>query len=155
MAEGELLVESADSGRTSSPSWKPPLSWKRQAERLSKEARVFYFAFRHPRVAWYARLLAVFTAAYLFSPVQLIPSYIPFIGFLDDLLVLFVGVKILRKIIPPDVLSECHELADAAETRRKEEIKSTGAAIGFAMIVFLWLVGTVVASVLIVRCIRH
>jgi uncharacterized membrane protein YkvA (DUF1232 family) len=155
MAEGDLLVESADSGRTRPRTRKQLPSWKRQAQRLSQEARVFYFAFKHPRVPWYARLIAVCTAAYLFSPVQLIPSYIPFIGFLDDVLVLFVGVKILRKIIPPDVLMECRALADAAEMRRREEIKSTGAAIGFAMIVSLWLLGTVIASVLIVKYIRH
>jgi hypothetical protein len=50
---------------------------------------------------------------------------------------------------------ECRALADAAEMRRREEIKSTGAAIGFAMIVSLWLLGTVIASVLIVKYIRH
>jgi uncharacterized membrane protein YkvA (DUF1232 family) len=144
MAEGDSLVESAQLP-----------SWKRQAQRLSQEARVFYFAFKHPRVPWYARLIAVCTAAYLFSPVQLIPSYIPLIGFLDDVLVLFVGVKILRKIIPPDVLMECRALADAAEMRRKERIQSVGAAVGFAMIVSLWLLGTVFATVLIVKYFRH
>ena len=123
--------------------------WKRQAERLRKEAHVFYFAFKHPRVHWYARLIAICVAVYLLSPIQLIPSYIPVIGFLDDLLVLFVGAKLLRRIIPPDVLAECRELAETAEIRRKQEARSPLAFVGLVAIVSLWLLITVAASALI------
>ena len=73
--------------------------WKRQAQLLQREARGFYFAFKHPRVHWCAKLVAAGTAAYLFSPIQLIPSFIPVVGFLDDLLILFLGVKLLQRII--------------------------------------------------------
>ena len=59
--------------------------------------------------------LATCTAGYLFNPVQLIPSFNPAIGFLDNPLVLFFGAKVLRMITPPNVLTECHELAKAAE----------------------------------------
>ena len=63
--------------------------WWRQAQRVQKQAHVFYFVFKHPRNPWYAKMIAACTAGYLLSPVQLIPSFIPGIGFLDDLLVLF------------------------------------------------------------------
>jgi uncharacterized membrane protein YkvA (DUF1232 family) len=126
-----------------------------QAQRLQKEAQVFYFAFKHPRVRWHARLVAACTAAYLFSPIQLIPSFIPVIGFLDDLLVLFVGVKVVQKLIPPDVFAECRMLAEGAEQRRREEIRSTGAMVGFLAIAFLWLVAAVGGSAVMVTYIRR
>ncbi len=129
----------------------PKMSWKEQAQRVQREAHVYYFAFKHPRVPWYAKAVAACSACYLFSPVQLIPSYIPVIGFLDDFLVLFVAAKLLQRIIPPDVLAECRDLADAAEMRRKEEIRSTGAVIGFVAIVAIWLLVAAGLSVLMVR----
>ncbi len=126
-------------------------SWRKQAQRIHQEAQVYYFAFKHPRVPWYAKLIAACSAGYIFSPVQLIPSYIPFIGFLDDFFVLFVGAKLLRKFIPADVLAECRQLADAAHMRRKEEIRSTAAVIGFVVIVTVWLLAAVGASILILK----
>jgi uncharacterized membrane protein YkvA (DUF1232 family) len=132
-----------------------PQRWRRQAERLQKEAHVFYFAFKHPRMPWHAKLVVAGTAAYLLSPIQLIPSFIPVIGFLDDLLVIVVGVKLLRKIIPPDVLTECRELAAAAEMRRNEEIRSSLSVVGFVAIASLWLLAAVTATVLIAAYIRH
>jgi uncharacterized membrane protein YkvA (DUF1232 family) len=131
------------------------MSWRQQAQRLHREAHVFYFAFKHPRTPWYARLVAVCTAGYLFSPIQLIPSFIPVIGFLDDLLVLFLGVKLLQRITPPDVLAECRELAKAAEMRRKEEIRSSAAVVASVTIVTLWLFAAVTASALMAGYIPH
>jgi uncharacterized membrane protein YkvA (DUF1232 family) len=125
-------------------------SWKHQARRVHREAQVFYFALKHPRVPWYGKLVAACTAGYLFSPVQLIPSFIPVIGFADDFLVLFLGIKTLHRIIPPDVLMECRELAKAAEMRREDEIRSTAAVIAFVAVVTLWLLAAVAASRLIV-----
>jgi len=104
---------------------------------------------------WYARLVVACAAAYLLSPIQLIPSFIPVIGFLDDLLVLVVGVKLLRRIIPPDVLTECRALAAAAEMRRNEEIRSSLSVVGFLAIASLWLMAVVTASVLIAAYFRR
>jgi uncharacterized membrane protein YkvA (DUF1232 family) len=129
--------------------------WRGQAERLEKEARVYYFAFKHPRMPWYAKLVVAGTAAYLLSPIQLIPSFIPVIGFLDDLLVLVVGVKLLRKIIPPDVLTECRELAAAAQMQRNAEIRSPLAIFGMVAIASLFLVAAVAATALIAAYIRR
>jgi uncharacterized membrane protein YkvA (DUF1232 family) len=124
------------------------MSWRQQAQRLHREAQVFYFAFKHPRVHWFAKLIAACTAGYVFSPIQLIPSFVPVIGFLDDFLVLFLGVKLLKKIIPPDVMTECRALAEAAEMRRKEEIRSTAAVIAFVAIALVWLLAAVTAGAL-------
>jgi len=126
-------------------------SWKQRVQRLQKEVHVFYFAFKHPRVRWYAKLVAACSAGYLFSPIQLIPNYIPVIGFSDDFLVLFVGAKVLQRIIPPEVLTECRELADSAEVRRTEEVRSTPALVAFVVIAAVWLLAAVGAGVLMAR----
>ena len=131
------------------------MNWREQAQRLQKEAHVFYFVFKHPETRWYARLVAICMAAYLFSPIQIIPNYIPVIGVLDDALVVFLGVKLLQRITPAHVLAECRELADAAEVRRKEKIRSKAAAIASAVIVILWLLVAVAASVLMARYFRR
>lgn len=130
-------------------------SWRQQAQRLQKEAHVFYFVFKHPRTRWYTKCLAACTAGYLLSPIQLIPSFIPVIGFLDDILVLFLGAKLVKKLTPPDVLSECRERADAAETRRKEEVRSGFARFAFVAIAALWLAAVVTASTIVAAYIYH
>ena len=126
------------------------VSWKKQAQRLRKEAHVFYFAFKHSRMPWSARLVAVCTAGYLFSPVQLIPSFIPVIGFLDDFVVLLLGVKLLQRITPPDVLAECRELAKAAEVQRRKDIETSATAAASVVIAVLWMLMAVGAGALIV-----
>ena len=131
------------------------MSWRQRAQRLQKEAHVFYFAFKHPRTPWYARLVAACTAGYPLSPIQFIPSFIPVIGFLDDFLVLLLGAKLLQRIIPTDVLAECRQSAEAAETRRKEEITSSARTVAALAIATLWLLVAVVASGLIAACISH
>lgn len=136
---------------------KPPsaVSWGQRAQRLQKDAHVFYLVFKHPHTRWYARLVAAFTAGYLLSPIQLIPNFIPVIGCLDDMLVLFVGVKLLQRLTPADVLTECRELADAAETRRKEETRwATAVAAPFA-IATVWFLAAIVASALMAAYVYH
>lgn len=127
------------------------MNWRNRARRVHREAHVYYFAFKHPRAPWYAKVVAACSAGYIFSPIQLIPSYIPVIGFLDDFLVLFVGAKLLRRFIPPEVLAECGELADAAVMRREEEERSTPAVVALVLIVVIWLLIAVGASLLMAR----
>ena len=129
--------------------------WKERAQRLHKEAHVFYFVLKHPRTRWYARVIAGCTAAYLLSPVQLIPNFIPIIGFLDDFLVVLLGAKILQRITPVEVFIECRQLADAAEISRKEEIRSVAATAGYVAIVTLWMLAAVGASAIIASYFRH
>ena len=131
------------------------ISLRQQAQQVQKEAHVFYFAFKHPRMRWYARLVAGCTAGYLLSPIQLIPSYIPGIGFLDDLLVLFLGAKLLQKITPLDVMTECRELAEEADVRRKGEIGWAAAVAVPAAVVALWLLSAIATSALMASYLHH
>ena len=110
---------------------------------------------KHPGTPWYAKLVAACTAGYLFSPVQLIPNYIPVIGMLDDVLIVFLGVKLIQIITPADVLTKCRQLADAAEVRRNEKIRSTAAVIASVVITTIWLLVAVMASILMAKYIRH
>jgi len=116
------------------------IAWRQHAQQLQKKTQIFYFALKHPRMPWYARLVAACSAGYLFSPIQLIPSFIPAIGFLDDLLVLFLGVKLLQKITPPDVLTECHQLAEAADVQRKDETRSSATIAAAIVVATVWLI---------------
>jgi uncharacterized membrane protein YkvA (DUF1232 family) len=125
------------------------MKWEQQAQRIHSEAQTFYFAFRHPRVHWHAKLVAACTAGYLFSPIQLIPTFIPVIGLLDDILVLFLGVKLLQRIIPPDILAECRELAKVAEMRRKDEVRSPATVIAVLAVASVWLFAAIAGSALI------
>ena len=131
------------------------MSWRRRARQLQKEAHVFYFVVKHPRTRWYAKVVAACTACYLVSPIQLIPNFIPVIGFLDDFVVLFVGVKLLQKITPADVFRECRELADAAEARRNQEPKWAGAVVVPVIIVTMWILVAISASTLLAAYIYH
>ena len=124
-------------------------TWRKQAQRICTQAQIFYFALKHPRVHWFAKLVAAGTAGYLFSPIQLIPSFIPVVGLLDDFMVLFLGVKLLQRMIPEDVLDECVEQARIAEMRRKDEIRSTAAVIAFLAVATVWFFVAITASKLI------
>jgi uncharacterized membrane protein YkvA (DUF1232 family) len=122
-------------------------TWTERIQRLRTETHVFYLVLKHPRTRWYARLVAACAAGYVLSPIQLIPNFIPVIGTLDDMLVLFVGAKLLKIITPADVLAECRERAKAAANRRKE-IKGAAAFVAPVVIVTVWILAAITASVL-------
>lgn len=130
-------------------------SWRQRTERLRKEAHVFYFLLKHPSTPWYAKAVAALAAGYVLSPIQLIPNFIPVIGTLDDLLVLFIGIKLVQKITPADVLTECRELADAAETRRNEENRWASSVVAPVVIATMWILAAITASALMAAYIYH
>ena len=130
-------------------------SWSDKAQKLQKEAHVFYFAFKHPGTPWYARLIAACAACYLLSPIQIIPSFIPVIGFMDDLVVLVVGFKLIQKSISPEVLEECRERAEAAELKRRAKDSSVTEVVVSITVATLWLASAATGSLLIASYFRH
>lgn len=86
---------------------------------MKQETFAIYLASQDPRVAWYAKLLAVCVVAYLFSPIDLIPDFIPVIGYLDDLILVPLGIWLVLKMIPPEVLNECREKAKIITDKSK------------------------------------
>jgi uncharacterized membrane protein YkvA (DUF1232 family) len=89
--------------------------WKQHARHLKRETYALYLAYRDPRVPWYAKLLAACVVAYAFSPIDLIPDFIPVVGYLDDLVLVPLGIALSLKLIPPQVMAECRTRAAAAE----------------------------------------
>ncbi|HZG66203.1 MAG TPA: YkvA family protein [Herpetosiphonaceae bacterium] len=81
--------------------------WKQRARQLKTELYALYLAYKDPRVPWYARLFAACVVGYAFSPIDLIPDPIPVLGYLDDLVLVPVGVALALRMIPPLVLAEC------------------------------------------------
>ena len=119
-------------------------SLKQLAKKLKKETYTIYLASSDPRVPWYARMLAGVTVAYAFSPIDLIPDFIPIIGYLDDLIVVPLGIWLVIKMIPPAVLAECREKAAAEINRRKPTNQAAAAVIvaiwiGLGILAVIWL----------------
>ena len=92
-------------------------SLKAWAGRLKTELRALYLAYGDPRVPTHARVLAIVVVAYAFSPIDLIPDAIPILGYLDDLLLVPLGIAIAVRMIPRHVLAECRERAQTLAAR--------------------------------------
>jgi uncharacterized membrane protein YkvA (DUF1232 family) len=89
-------------------------TWRKKARALKRETYAVYLACRDPRVPWYGRLLAACIVGYAFSPIDLIPDFVPVLGYLDDLILIPLGIALLLKIIPSEVIAECRERAAVA-----------------------------------------
>lgn len=80
--------------------------WKLRAKALKRDVRALYLARGDPRVPWYAKLLGALIVGYALSPIDLIPDFIPVVGFLDDLILLPAGILLLIRFIPTEVMDE-------------------------------------------------
>jgi uncharacterized membrane protein YkvA (DUF1232 family) len=106
---------------------------------IKRDAHAIYLAARDPRTPWYAKALALFIAGYALSPIDLIPDFIPVLGYLDDLIILPLGIMAVVKLIPPEVMAE-HRAAAALAA---ECPVSRNAA---AAIFCLWAAGIMLAA---------
>ena len=86
--------------------------WKQRARQLKRELYALYLAYNDPRVPWYARAFAACVVGYAFSPIDLIPDPIPVLGYLDDLILVPLGITLALRMIPPAVMVECRVRAD-------------------------------------------
>jgi uncharacterized membrane protein YkvA (DUF1232 family) len=106
---------------------------KARARLLKTEITALYLALRHPRTPWYAKAFIAAIVAYALSPIDLIPDFIPVLGFLDEIVLLPFAIVLAVKLVPPEVMAECR--ARAVETGR---VKSIAGRVGAAIIVVLW-----------------
>ena len=88
--------------------------WKERARSLRTDTYALYLACRDPRVPWYAKALIIATISYALSPIDLIPDFIPIIGYLDDLVIVPAGIYLALKMIPGEVLAEKRDAAGKA-----------------------------------------
>lgn len=108
--------------------------WKLWAKKLKVEVYALYLSYKDPRVPWYARVFAACVVGYAFSPIDLIPDPIPILGYLDDPVLIPIGVVLALRMIPADVMSECRE--------RARELMSQGMPVNKAaavIIVGIWI----------------
>src|SRR5262249_45855000 len=102
------------------------------ARTIKRDAVAVWIAARDPRVPWYAKLVAAAVAAFAFSPIDLIPDFVPVLGYLDDIAIVPAGILLTVRLIPAGLMDEFR-----AEAERRIEQPRSG--IGAAAIVFLWL----------------
>ena len=106
---------------------------KNWARALKRDVHAIYLAARDPRVPWYAKILAMAVAGYALSPIDLIPDFIPVVGYLDDLIIVPLGIWLVVSLIPLQVMAEYRAIASAAGERPR----SKAAAI---TIVAIWII---------------
>lgn len=102
------------------------------ARGLKRQTLVVYFAARDARTPWAVRLLALLVAAYALSPIDLIPDFIPVLGYLDDVILVPLGLALVLRLTPAPVMNSARERADAAADRPISWVMA-------AVIVLLWL----------------
>lgn len=125
-------------------------AWKQRVRQLKKETYAIYLACKDPRVPWYAKVLAACVVAYAFSPIDLIPDFIPVLGYLDDLILVPLGIILVLRMLPADILTECRGKAEATMAQTKP--KSWIAAV---VIVTIWLLLGVLAVIWIGRILKQ
>ncbi len=111
-------------------------SWARA---IKRDVLVLWLAARDPRVPWYAKAVAALVAAYALSPIDLIPDFIPVLGYLDDLIIVPLGIVLALKVMPPHLIDDLR--AKAAEMEGKP--RSTA---GMIAILAVWVAAVVLVA---------
>jgi uncharacterized membrane protein YkvA (DUF1232 family) len=118
---------------------------KARARALKPETYAIYLAARDPRTPWYAKALIFFVVAHTFSPIDLIPDFIPILGYLDDLIITPGGIWLAVRMIPPEVLAEARATAATRGIDRRVGI------IGATIIILVWILALIGAVYLFLR----
>ncbi len=124
-------------------------SWRERAAALEAEAYALYLAYRDPRVPWAARVLAALVVGYALSPVDLIPDFIPLFGYLDDLVLVPLGVWLVLRLMPSQVMAESRIKA--------QEAVAAGLPVGRAaavVVVLIWVASLALVGVFIYRLVQ-
>ena len=108
---------------------------KQWARNIKRDVIALWIAARDPRVPWYAKALAMAVAAYALSPIDLIPDFIPVLGYLDDLLIVPLGILLVVLLIPAALMTEFRERAETVRIRPRSLIAA-------AIIIMLWIAAT-------------
>lgn len=109
-------------------------SLRRHARHLKADTLALYLAARHPATPWYAKLLVAAIVAYALSPIDLVPDFIPVLGYVDDLLLLPLAIALAIRLVPAPVLAECREQA-----RQRLAVGKPVSRLAGAVVVLIWL----------------
>ncbi|TXF12189.1 YkvA family protein [Pelomicrobium methylotrophicum] len=118
--------------------------WRSRARALKRETYALYLCVRHPRTPWYAKLFVGLVVAYALSPIDLIPDFVPVLGYLDEAILLPLAILLALQMIPADVLEECRARAATAFAGSKPVSRAAAVVIvalwlGAATVLGLWL----------------
>lgn len=120
--------------------------WRAYTRQLKTETYTLYLAYQDPRVPWYARVLIAGVVAYAFSPIDLIPDFIPVLGYLDDVVLVPLGLALALKMIPAEVLAESRARAQAMMTMGKPVNR-----LAAGVIILIWVTTLVLIVWLVAR----
>ncbi len=120
--------------------------WRKIGNDLKLEAYCLYLAAKDPRTPWYAKALVICVVGYALSPLDLIPDFIPILGYLDDLIIVSFGMALAVRLVPRDVLDDCRHCAPLTI-----HTAVRAAVIAAGIVVFLWIVTILLAVFLIKR----
>lgn len=123
--------------------------WKRAARALKAETYALVLAYKDPRTPWYAKVVAGLVFAYALSPIDLVPDFVPVLGYLDDLVLVPLGITLALKLIPADVMAECRAQAQSSPWEQKRVSWLSG-----LVILTIWVLLGSMAVVLLVGLIR-
>lgn len=121
---------------------------KSRARALKNEAFAIYLAAKDPRTPWYAKALILLVVAHTLSPIDLIPDFIPVLGYLDDLIITPLGLALAIQLIPAGVLKEAREKAANLPVERSVGL------IGAGIIVSVWILTIIVVAVLLFQLVE-
>jgi uncharacterized membrane protein YkvA (DUF1232 family) len=125
-------------------------AWKRRARGLKRDTYALYLAARDPRVPWYTKALALCVVGYALSPIDLIPDFIPILGYLDDLILVPLGIALVLRLTPGHVLDEARARAQEAMDRGALT-RSWPARIATGAILLTWLLALAFSVWLVLR----
>jgi uncharacterized membrane protein YkvA (DUF1232 family) len=113
--------------------------WKVKVRKLKEDIYTLYLAYRDPRVPFLARVVLIITVAYAFSPIDLIPDFIPVLGYLDDLILLPLGIWLSIRLLPEEVVREYRAKAKQQLLERKPNYIMAGIIVILWLLVGIWL----------------
>jgi uncharacterized membrane protein YkvA (DUF1232 family) len=117
---------------------------KTYAKKLKQNLFALYLSYKDNRTPWYAKAVAICVVAYAFSPIDLIPDFIPIIGYLDDLILVPLGISLALKLIPPHVIKDNWETAEAMKQNGKPKNWFVGSLFIIIWILFaVWIGKTI------------
>jgi uncharacterized membrane protein YkvA (DUF1232 family) len=128
--------------------------WRQRVRRLKREIYALYLVARDSRVPWYTKALALAIVGYALSPLDLIPDFVPIFGYLDDLILLPLGIVLVLRLTPGDVLADCRTQA-RHELERGQLARSAPARMATIAVVLAWLTGLVLSALVLVRVFTH
>jgi uncharacterized membrane protein YkvA (DUF1232 family) len=124
-------------------------TWKNWSKKLKLQTYTLYYAYKDPMTPWYAKVLSAAVVAYAFSPIDLIPDFVPMLGYLDDLILIPLGIALAVKLIPKEIMIRCRQQAkERIDSKRPVNWIAGGIIIAIWIMVFCAVVYIILRRIL-------